>query len=66
MRDIVDGICTAHGAKVTVTYTHEFVTTINDPQCTADALAARILVEEHIAYPAALALVARGEVGLPQ
>jgi phosphoribosylglycinamide formyltransferase-1 len=29
---------------------------------TADTLAARILVEEHIAYPAALALVARGEV----
>ena len=32
---------------------------------TADTLAARILVEEHIAYPEALALVARGEVSLP-
>ena len=40
MRAIVDGICTAHGAKGTVTYTHEFEPTINDPQCTADALAA--------------------------
>ena len=31
---------------------------------TADTLAARILIEEHIAYPAALAMVARGEVRL--
>jgi phosphoribosylglycinamide formyltransferase-1 len=31
------------------------------PGDTADALAARILVEEHVAYPAALAMVARGE-----
>ena len=32
---------------------------------TADTLAARILVEEHMAYPAALALVARGGATLP-
>ena len=32
---------------------------------TADTLAARILVEEHMAYPAALALVARGSATLP-
>lgn len=31
----------------------------------ADTLAARILVEEHIAYPEALALVARGEAVFP-
>lgn len=31
---------------------------------TADTLAARILVEEHIAYPEALAMVARGEAAL--
>lgn len=31
---------------------------------TAETLAARILVEEHIAYPAALAMVARGEAAL--
>lgn len=31
---------------------------------TAETLAARILIEEHIAYPAALAMVARGEAKL--
>jgi phosphoribosylglycinamide formyltransferase-1 len=31
------------------------------PGDTADSLAARILIEEHIAYPEALAMVARGE-----
>ena len=35
------------------------------PGDTADTLAARILVEEHIAYPQALAMVARGEAPLP-
>lgn len=34
------------------------------PGDTADSLAARILVEEHRAYPEALAMVARGEVSL--
>lgn len=34
------------------------------PGDTEDTLAARILVEEHIAYPAALAMVARGEAAL--
>lgn len=34
------------------------------PADTADTLAARIIIEEHIAYPAALAMVARGEVRL--
>jgi phosphoribosylglycinamide formyltransferase 1 len=34
------------------------------PNDNADALAARILVEEHKAYPEALAMVARGEVKL--
>jgi phosphoribosylglycinamide formyltransferase-1 len=34
------------------------------PGDTADALAARILIEEHQAYPEALAMVARGEVRL--
>jgi phosphoribosylglycinamide formyltransferase 1 len=35
------------------------------PDDTAETLAARILVEEHKAYPAALAMVARGEARLP-
>jgi phosphoribosylglycinamide formyltransferase 1 len=35
------------------------------PGDTADTLAARILVEEHRAYPEALAMVARGDVRLP-
>ena len=34
------------------------------PGDTAETLAARILVEEHIAYPVALAMVARGEARL--
>ena len=34
------------------------------PGDTADSLAARILVEEHRAYPEALAMVARGEISL--
>lgn len=36
------------------------------PGDTADTLAARILVEEHRAYPKALAMVARGEAAIPQ
>lgn len=35
------------------------------PGDTADSLAERILAEEHIAYPAALAMVARGEAQFP-
>ena len=35
------------------------------PGDTADTLAARVLVEEHRLYPAALAMVARGEVSFP-
>jgi phosphoribosylglycinamide formyltransferase-1 len=35
------------------------------PGDTADSLAARILIEEHVAYPQALAMVAQGEAGLP-
>ena len=35
------------------------------PGDTEETLAARILVEEHIAYPEALAMVARGEATLP-
>ena len=36
-----------------------------EPGDTADTLAARILVEEHRAYPRALAMVARGEARFP-
>ena len=35
------------------------------PGDTADTLAARVLVEEHRLYPAALAMLARGEVSFP-
>jgi phosphoribosylglycinamide formyltransferase-1 len=35
------------------------------PGDSADTLAARILVEEHKAYPQALAMVARGDVSIP-
>ncbi len=36
------------------------------PGDTAESLAARILAEEHKAYPAALAMVARGQVAFPR
>jgi hippurate hydrolase len=40
MRELSDGICAAHGATCTVTYTHEFEPTVNDAGATALALAA--------------------------
>jgi amidohydrolase len=40
MRDLATGIATAHGARCTVTYTHEFEPTVNDPVCTAAAVRA--------------------------
>ncbi len=36
------------------------------PEDSAESLAARVLVEEHRAYPKALAMVARGEVSIDQ
>jgi hippurate hydrolase len=40
MRQLVDGICAAHGASAQVTYTHEFEPTVNDPGAVATAVAA--------------------------
>jgi amidohydrolase len=40
MRALCDGICTAHGASCTVTYTHEFEPTVNDSARTAEVVAA--------------------------
>jgi hippurate hydrolase len=40
MRDLCEGICTAHGATCTVTYTHEFEPTVNDAACVAAVVAA--------------------------
>jgi hippurate hydrolase len=40
MRTLCAGICAAHGATCTVTYTHEFEPTINDPGRTAEVVAA--------------------------
>jgi len=50
MRQLVDGICAAHGATGKVQYTHEFEPTVNDPTAVATALvAARLTVaEEHL------------------
>ena len=33
IRQVSEGIAAAHGAKVEVTYTHEFAPTVNDPTC---------------------------------
>ena len=50
MRELCDGICAAHGATCTVSYTHEFEPTVNDAGATALALeAARLTVpEDHL------------------
>ncbi len=40
MRDICSGIALAHGASCEVEYTHEFVPTVNWPQCTPVAIRA--------------------------
>lgn len=40
MRALCEGICAAHGATCTVSYTHEFEPTVNDPGCTAAAVRA--------------------------
>ena len=42
MRQLCDGISAAHGATSTLTYRHEFIPTVNDPDCTATAIAAAI------------------------
>lgn len=45
MREICQGIASAHGCTCEVEYTHEFVPTVNWPQCVAVALnAARAVV----------------------
>jgi amidohydrolase len=40
MRSISEGICAAHGAECSFEYTHEFVPTVNTPECVPTAIAA--------------------------
>jgi len=40
MRSISEGICAAHGAECSFEYTHEFVPTVNTPECVPTAVAA--------------------------
>src|SRR5258705_10819350 len=40
MREVCQGICSAHGASVEFEYTHEFAPTVNWPQCVPVAVAA--------------------------
>lgn len=40
MREICEGIALAHGARCELSYTHEFVPTVNWPECTSAALRA--------------------------
>jgi amidohydrolase len=50
IRQLADGICAAHGASGSVTYTHEFEPTINDPVSVAAAVrAARAAVGDELA-----------------
>lgn len=42
IRELGEGIATAHGASGTTTYTNSFAPTINDPDCTASAVAAAV------------------------
>jgi len=44
MRSISEGICAAHGAECTFEYTHEFVPTVNTPECVRTAIAAATAV----------------------
>jgi hippurate hydrolase len=50
MRALCEGICAAHGATCTVTYTHEFAPTVNDAARTAEVVAAATAVvgPEHV------------------
>ncbi len=40
MRSISEGICAAHGAECSFEYTHEFVPTVNAPECVPTAITA--------------------------
>jgi hippurate hydrolase len=40
MRSISEGICAAHGAECSFEYTHEFVPTVNTPECVLTAITA--------------------------
>jgi amidohydrolase len=52
IRQLVDGICAAHGATGQVGYTYEFEPTVNDPAAVATALvAARMTVPEDSVDP---------------
>jgi hippurate hydrolase len=42
IREVSEGIGSAHGDTCTVTYTHEFAPTVNDPECSARAAAAAV------------------------
>lgn len=44
MRQICEGVAAAHGAAAALTYRHEFVPTVNDPDCVAAAVAAATTV----------------------
>ena len=50
MREICNGICSAHGAVCEVEYTHEFAPTVNWPNCVEVALQAATAVvgKEHV------------------
>ncbi len=37
IRQVAEGVAATHGATATVTYTHEFSPTVNDPDCAAQA-----------------------------
>jgi amidohydrolase len=40
VREVAEGVAVAHGTTATVTYTHEFAPTVNDPECARAAAAA--------------------------
>jgi amidohydrolase len=44
MRSIGEGICAAHGAECFFEYTHEFVPTVNTPECVPTAITAATAV----------------------
>ncbi|QYJ03603.1 amidohydrolase [Nocardioides panacisoli] len=64
IREVSHGVAEAHGARVEVSYTHEFAPTVNDPACAriATDAAARALGEDRVA--AARPIMASEDFGI--
>lgn len=65
IRQVSEGVAAAHGARVDVTYSHEFAPTINDPDATALATqAAARALGDGVVDPAAAPIMASEDFGV--